>query len=121
MQVAWPEHALEPINEFNCPDFLARTYPTLFPYGDCQLRAVRRVTVSPEAYFKHLMRHHSGKFAQHRRFRYTAMNCELRWRAASLSKVFVQRTMPDKTVADILQEVRSQSNVSAQNEIRSMW
>jgi hypothetical protein len=45
--VAWPEREEEPINEFTCNNFLARAFPTLFPYGGCQLRTARRVGITP--------------------------------------------------------------------------
>jgi hypothetical protein len=158
-QVAWPTHAADPINEYTCESFLSRTFPDLFPYGGCQLRAPRKFSVTPEQYFQHLIRHHSGRFAQHRRFRcgtdllkilcnsfqttlsafvlyvsqripcarylrdpypnlvtsfdfrtpsrYTGLNCMMRWRAASISKVFVQRSIAHKDLDDILDEVRN--------------
>lgn len=105
-QVAWPTHtSTEPVDEFTISDYLARVYPTLFPFGDCQLRSVRRITVTADEYALHLMRHKSGLFARHRQVRYTFLNSIQRWRVLSLSKVYVERTMAHKTVADIQTEV----------------
>jgi hypothetical protein len=106
--VAWPGHAPEPIDEFSVIDFLARVYPDLFPKGNCQFRAVRRITVTAEEFFLHLLRHKSGRFRLHRRFRYTALNCMLRWRSMSISTVYVNRTQAHKSVDDIVEEVSAQ-------------
>ena len=97
-QVAWPTHSDEPINEFTCVDLFSRVFPTLFPYGDSQLRSVRQITLSAVEYILHLMKLGCGLFAQHQRWRYTALNCSQRWRASAMSKVFVQRRMSRHTV-----------------------
>jgi hypothetical protein len=106
-QVNWPEQGEDALNEFNTPDWLARMYPTLFPYGDCQYGEPREYTLTPTEYFGHLMNLRSPRFAQHKRLRYTALNAMQRWRVLEVSSLFVQRALRNTSVQDILRQVRT--------------
>jgi hypothetical protein len=105
-QVGWPGHGEEAINEFTTPDWLARCFPHLFPYGDCQLGSTREITLTPKEFFKHCMRHASGRFARDLRFRYTALNAMMRWQAMELSKVYVEKALGHMSVDQIQEKVR---------------
>ena len=107
LPLAWPTVESDaPLNEMTEPNFLAMTFPTLFPTGKAQLRTERRVSVSHDDYFLHLLRHNSGKFQSHTRFRYTALNCEARWRARDVAGVFVSRELAGQTLEAIHQQVQ---------------
>ena len=61
--LAWPTVESDaPLNELTEPRFLGMAFPTLFPTGKAQLSTDRRLSVAPDEYFLHLLRHHSGKF-----------------------------------------------------------
>ena len=65
-----------PINEHD-PNvrLIIDAMPILFPTGQADIHDDRPIgKVSPEQYFRHLMRWHDGRFARHPRFRYLALN-----------------------------------------------
>ncbi|RXK36573.1 hypothetical protein M231_06114 [Tremella mesenterica] len=64
---------------------LINAFPFLFPQGLADLHATRQNKVSPNDYFKHLMKYEDGRFAAHPRFRYYAFNALLRWQARALA------------------------------------
>ena len=70
---------------------IAMAFPCLFPFGICDLRAVRETELKPSAYFKHLLRYHDGRFARHPRFHFFSMNSLMRWTAISDGNVFVKK------------------------------
>jgi hypothetical protein len=51
----WPEIDGSPINEFQMPGYMTRAFPTLYPYGQGDLRSERPRDIKPAEYFKHLM------------------------------------------------------------------
>ena len=46
-------------------------------------------------YFKHLMMYREGRFARHPRFRYFALNTEMRWRALQTGRVYINQHPDD--------------------------
>ena len=56
-------------------------FPKLYPTGAADFTAPRLRPVTIGFYFKHLMKFHDGQFAKHPRYRYFALNTEMRWRA----------------------------------------
>ncbi|RXK41331.1 hypothetical protein M231_01481 [Tremella mesenterica] len=68
---------------------LINAFPFLFPQGLADLHATRQNKVSPNDYFKHLMKYEDGRFAAHPRFRYYAFNALLRWQARALAGYYV--------------------------------
>ena len=46
-------------------------------------------------YFKHLMMYGEGRFAKHPRFRYFALNTEMRWRALQTGRVYINQHPDD--------------------------
>jgi len=65
--------------------YIVEAFPTLFPTCKADFHEKRKVDISAAEYFKHLMRYHDGRFAQHPRFRYFAWNSLLRWEAKTRS------------------------------------
>lgn len=105
----WPAIDGVPVNEFKTAGYIACAFPTLFPYGLADLRDSRLVTVSPSDYFKHLMRYKDRRFAQHKTFRFFAMNSTMRWTALTDGKIFVRnnpefKEMTSSQLKDLLKE-----------------
>src|SRR3954451_21680777 len=63
--VMWPEIDGIPINEFQTPGYMARAFPTLYPYGQGDLRSERARDIKPAEYFKHMLWYKDGRFARH--------------------------------------------------------
>ncbi len=63
-------------------------FPTLFPTGAGDFLAPRLHAVTIGNYFKHLMMYGDGEFAKHNRFRYFALNTEMRWRALQTGRIY---------------------------------
>ena len=104
--VNWPEISGTPISEFTTEGYVAMAFPTLFPFGDADLRQPRRKTIKPVDYFQHLMQYRDGRFARHSRFRFFAMNSLMRWAAMSQGRIFLQQQMEDpKITMDQLREM----------------
>jgi hypothetical protein len=79
--VMWPVINGTPINEFQTPGYIACAFPTLYPTGNADLRAEHVRDVKPAEYFTHLLKYKDGRFARHPRWRYFALNSQMRWRA----------------------------------------
>ena len=92
--VPWPSVGGSPINEFRTEGYITCAFPTLFPTGAADFVAPRARTVTVGNYFKHLMLYHDGRFAKHPRFRYFALNTEMRHRALQAGRIYV-RQHPD--------------------------
>ena len=88
--VAWPPSG-NPINEFNVEGYISCAFPTLFPTGAADFLAPRHHVVTVGNYFKHLMMYEDGRFARHPRFRYFALNTEMRWRALQTGHIYVRQ------------------------------
>ena len=93
--VQWPQFENSPINEFKTEGYMTRTFPTLFPTGEADFTApcIHKVTIG--AYFKHLMIYKDDHFAKHPRFRYFALNTEMRWRTLQAGNVYVHQHTSD--------------------------
>ena len=87
----WPAAGAAPINEFTTEGYITCAFPTLFPTGSGDFLAPRIHTVTAGNYFKHLMMYQDGRFAKHPRFRYFALNTEMRWRALQAGRVYVHQ------------------------------
>ena len=88
--VMWPNLGINAINEFNTPGYIARAFPVLYPTGSADLRAEHARDVNPSEYFQHLLRYKDGRFGRHPRWRYFALNSQMRWRALQEGKVYVK-------------------------------
>ena len=93
--ITWPRTSATPINEFNTEGYISCAFPTLFPTGAADLLAPRIYEVTVGNYFKHLMMYKDGRFAKHPRFRYLALNTEMRWRALQTGGIYVRQHHQD--------------------------
>lgn len=93
--IMWPEIDGVPINEFQTLGYMARAFPTLYPYGLGDLRSIRARDINPAEYFKHMLWYKDGRFARHTRWRYFALNSMMRWRALQEGKVYVRQNLRD--------------------------
>jgi hypothetical protein len=100
------------------PRYMARAFPTLYPYGLADLRSEHPRDIKPAEYFKHLIWYKDGRFARHTRWRYFALISSMRWRALQEGAVFVKQNINDNQidVTDI-QEMISSSNKQLVNRI----
>ncbi len=87
---SWPATG-SPISEFTTEGYMTCAFPTLFPTGSADFLAPRVNTVTVGNYFKHLMMYEDKRFATHPRFRYFALNTEMRWRALQTGRVYVHQ------------------------------
>ena len=55
----------------------------------------RQQSVTVGLYFKHLMMFKGGRFAKHPRFRYFALNTEMRWRSLQMGRVYINQHPED--------------------------
>ena len=101
--VTWPSIDGIPVNEFQSPGYIARAFPTLYPTGAADLRSARIRDVKPAEYFLHLLKYRDGRFARHVRWRYFALNSQMRWRALQEGKVYVKQNLTAQqcTVEDL--------------------
>ena len=93
--VPWPENGSVPIDEFKTEGYISCAFPTLFPTGEADYLAPRLQSVTVGMYFKHLMMYGEGRFAKHPRFRYFALNTEMRWRALQTGRVYINQHLDD--------------------------
>ena len=89
--VSWPPSGLTPINEFNTEGYISCAFPTLFPTGAADFVAPCPLAVTVGNYFKHLLLYQDGRFARHPRFRYFALNTEMRWRALQAGRIYIRQ------------------------------
>ena len=85
----WPTIGGTPINEFTTEGYFSLAFPTLFPTGAAEFLGQRHNSVTVGYYFKHLMMFGDGRFARHARFRYFALNTEMRWRAIQTGRIYI--------------------------------
>ena len=90
----WPSIGGVPLNEFTTEGYFTCAFPTLFPTGAGDFLGQRQVQVTIGNYFKHLMQYDDGRFARHPRFRFFALNTEMRHRAIQTGRVYI-RQHPD--------------------------
>ena len=115
--VTWPVIDSNPVNEFQTEGYIVSAFPALFPTGKCDLRdRSRPFKISPDTYFKHLMRYDDGRFAKDPRFRFFALNSKLRWEAIKLGSLFVRkRHLIGKTAQQLQDLLQQRPNLA--NEI----
>ena len=89
--VSWPQSGSATINEFNTEGYMSCAFPTLFPTGAADFLAPRPIAVTIGNYFKYMMVYEDGRFAKHPRFRYFALNTEIRWRALQAGRIYVRQ------------------------------
>ena len=89
--LAWPSIGTLPINEFTTEGYFSCAFPTLFPTGAADFLGQRHNRVTIGNYFKHLMMFDDGRFAKHPRFRFFALNTEMRRRALQAGRIYVRQ------------------------------
>ena len=99
----WPSTA---INEFTTEGYMTCAFPTLFPTGAADFLAprVHAATV--------------GNFLKHPRFRYFALNTEMRWRALQAGRVYVQQhPNDDRLTVDDLRDMVGREGEAFSNRV----
>ena len=84
----WPTIGGMPLNEFTTEGYFTCAFPTLFPTGAGDFLGQRQVPVTIGNYFK---QYDDGHFARHPRFRFFALNTEMRHRALQTGRVYVRQ------------------------------
>ncbi|CAB4412465.1 unnamed protein product [Rhizophagus irregularis] len=112
--IDWPRNEIFPIDEFHTCGYIARAFPTLYPWGTADLNDYRVKEIKPAEYFKHLLIYKDGRFARHPRWRYFALNTIMRWRALSEGRVFVRQNLEEGqlTVSEILDLMESDAHIT---------
>ena len=82
-------------NEFSTEGYCSCAFPTLFLTGPADFLASRLNKVTIGNYLKHLLMYGDGRFAKHCRFRYFALNTEMRWRAIQTGRIYVRQNPSD--------------------------
>ena len=104
--VPWPGNGSVPTDEFKTEGYISCAFPTLFPTGEADFLAPRLQSVTVGMYFRHLMMYGEGRFAKHPRFRYFALNTEMRWRALQTGRVYINQHPDDaRLTLDDLRDV----------------
>ena len=107
--VPWPARGNVPLNEFISEGYISCASPTLLPTGDADFLAPRQRAVTVGNYLKHLLRYEDGRFAKHPRFRYFALNTEMRWRALQNGRIYIKQHPKDAylSLSDLKEMVSS--------------
>ena len=87
----WPTIGGAAINEYTTEGYMTMAFPTLFPTGAADFLGLRTNEVTIGNYFTHLMKYKDGRFAKHPRFRFFALNTEMRHRALSAGRVYIRQ------------------------------
>ena len=107
--IMWPDIDGHPINEFQILCYIACTFPTLYPTEKADFHSEHIRDVNPTEYFSHLLKYKDRRFAHHTRWRYFALNSQMRWRALQEGKVYVKQRLNDKQFT--VKEVQDMVNV----------
>ena len=102
--LSWPPSGSTPVNEFNTEGYISCAFPTLFSTGAADFIAPRPLQVTVGNYFKHLLLYKDGRFARHPRFRYFALNTEMRWRALQAGRIYIRQHPHDAQL--LVEELR---------------
>ena len=100
----WPSIGGVPLNEFTTEGYFTCAFPTLFPTGAGDFLSLRQVPVTIGNYIKDLMQYDDGRFAKHPRFRYIALNTEMRHHALQNGRVYIRQHPGDAQLS--LDELR---------------
>ena len=114
----WPTIGGTPINEFTTEGYFSLAFPTLFPTGAAEFLGQRHNPITIGYYFKHLMMYDDGRFAKHARFRFFALNTEMRWRAIQTGRVYVKQNPGDAQLSlDELRDMIGREGDSFSNRV----
>ncbi|CAG8622461.1 21469_t:CDS:2 [Cetraspora pellucida] len=119
LPIMWLNIDGNPINEFQTPGYIACAFPTLYPTGDGNLQSEHVRKIKPAGYFSHLLKYKDGRFAQHARWRYFALNSQMRWRALQEGKVYVKQSLNGEQLnVEDVQEMADNNNCMADKIVR---
>ena len=88
----WPSIGGMPLNEFTTEGYFTCAFPTHFPTRAGDFLGQRRVQLTIGNYFKQMMQYDDGRFSQHPRFRFLALNTEMRHFASRMSESMFANT-----------------------------
>ena len=103
-RLLWPTIGGTPINEFTTEGYFSMAFPSLFPTGAADFLGQRCNQVTIGNYFKHLLMYEDGRFATHPRFRFLALNTEMRWHALQVGRIYIHQHPGDAQLS--LDELR---------------
>jgi helitron helicase-like protein/uncharacterized protein DUF6570/PIF1-like helicase len=117
-----PSFRQTPISEFNnSAQLLSMAFPTLFPKGSAEYVLPRERKVEYAEYVRHLIKHESGRFARHPRFRYVVFNTIMRRQVSNTAGFFVKsRPGQPNPTADELREAFQNNDPEAASLLRSI-
>jgi len=116
--ISWPSTTGNPVNEFTTEGYISCAFPTLFPTGAADFLASQQRIVTIGNYFKHLMLYHDQRFAKHPRFRYFALNTQMRHRALQTGRIYVRQNPEDgHLTVDELRELVEHNNQTLSNRV----
>ena len=75
----WPTVGGTPINKFTTEGYFSMAFPTFFPTGAADFLGQHFNQITTGNYFKHLLMYEDRRFARHPRFRFFALNTEMRF------------------------------------------
>ena len=114
----WPTIGGRPINEFEIEGYMSMAFPALFPTGAADFLGRRCSQVTIGNYFKHLLMYEDGRFATHPRFRFFALNTEMRWRALQAGQIYVKQHPADAQISvDELRQMVGAEGVIFSNRV----
>ena len=109
--ISWPSTGANPVYEFTTEGYISTAFPTLFPAGAADFLAPWQHSVTNGNYFKHLMLYCDQRFAKHPRFRYFALNTQMRHRALQTGRIYVRQNPHDGHLSvDELRELVGHDN-----------
>ena len=111
------------ISEFTTEGYFSCAFPTLSPTGagNCSGQHQNQVTIGN--YFKHLMMYmyDDNHFAKHPRFRFFALNTEMRWRALQTGRVYVKQHPADAQLSlDELRDIVGRKGQTFSNRVSTV-
>ena len=108
--VAYPTRESVPVNEFTTVGLLAKSFPTLFPYGNADFTTPRLRTITILQYFKHLMLYYDKTnkcypFAKHPVFVHYAVNLYQRHTALTQGRVYKNVCVKNLSPSELLEKL----------------
>lgn len=94
----------QPHNEYEDIDFIARSYPELYPYGVGYPGATRKVTVPLQKHLQFALMHCSRSYSKHSTFMFHVFNIIQRRKSCFQAKLQTRRKDYDR-VCDILKDL----------------
>ena len=122
----WPTIGGTPINEFTTEGYFSMAFPTLFPTGAAYFLGQRCNQVTIGNYFKHMLMYEDGRFARHPRFRFFALNTEMRWHALQAGRIYIRQHPGDtQLTVDELRDMVGREGEAFSNRVlhyaASLW